>query len=383
MRPLTFHDMSRFRICPYAYRLDADSGVWRITDTECMDYSVHDAILLSERRRLMREKVLEDDVLSAFWESWDRHFPDVYPPTDDNLALIRYGEKCMRGYIQSCRRTKDAVIVADVRGTIDVPGGSLLVPIDAVHRRGRTAVVCNYVTDPGVMSSEELLKDYMTGVRARWVLDNIPDCRNVVAKWEFLGSGSSVECRMLSEKIRDDVALAREIAGELLSGTVGLSREGDHCASCPHVSVCPRFTHELSFGDDPSSMSEDEGFVLVNEYSELQEKIDALKRRQSILEAKQKLVAERIISFSRSHGYSAVSGETHKAVIGNEKRVILPEDKTLIVERLKATGDYDKLSMVNYPRLRSDIVKGIADREIQRMVSVEETPRIHLRKRNA
>ena len=101
----TFDGIRRHRRCPYEYRMDSRAPGWRITADECMDMAVRDAVLASETRRVMRgERISRDDALSFFWESWDRHYPDVDPLPEDAHGLIRYGERCMDRYLSACGR---------------------------------------------------------------------------------------------------------------------------------------------------------------------------------------------------------------------------------------------------------------------------------------
>ena len=99
----TFDGIRRHRRCPYEYRMDSRAPGWRITADECMEMAVRDAVLASATRRVMRgERISRDDALSFFWESWDRHYPDVDPLPEDAHGLIRYGERCMDRYLSAC-----------------------------------------------------------------------------------------------------------------------------------------------------------------------------------------------------------------------------------------------------------------------------------------
>ncbi len=132
----------------------------------------------------------------------------------------------------------------------------------------------------------------------------------------------------------------------------------------------------------PNRAVTDEGMALVDEYAELTEKIDALKRRTAMLEEKRQEVAGRLYAYSEANVYRVVEGHGYRAEIKLEKRIEMPEDRSVIVERLKRTGEYERLSTVNYSRLRSEISKGEADPEIQRLVRITKVPRITLRRRS-
>ena len=78
----------------------------------------------------------------------------------------------------------------------------------------------------------------------------------------------------------------------------------------------------------------------------------------------------------------SLSGEKGKLLIRHEKKAELPQDKTAVIARLKETGQYENLSMPNYSRLRSDIVKGTADPELINMATIAEIDKIYIKKRN-
>lgn len=347
-----------------------------------MDLSVHDAILEAERKRIKRSKVSREDILCLYWDSWDRHFPDVSPQLNENLELIRFGETCIANYFTGCSPIKgDETIAADV-GAVHMTGEtSILIPIDTIRRRGKTAVVCNFITEPVLKTTQDLINDPLMCLRGKWALDNIKGCRNAVIRWEFLGSGTAVESPIFEKDITEAKNRLKRILEDIESDEELLPHESEYCAECPYRSQCPRFLHQLSLPKDLSDVT-DEGVSLVDQYAELQEKIDALKRRQKELEIKRDLIGEKLSAYSESKGYMSVVGNEYKALVRTDTKVILPEDKSEIIRTLKKLGKYDELSMVNYPRLRSDISRGVADPIISKMATIERSKHIYLRRRS-
>ena len=331
MSVITLGDMSRYLRCPYEFQLDRRSGVWRITAGECMDMSVRDAIMASEQRRLTTGKPMDHDAaMSFYWDSWDRHFPDVFPPATDTAG----------------------------------------------------ATVCRYVCDPGIRSSDELASDRDMALCARWVLSNIRGCTRVRLRWEFLGSGTATEASARMSVMEGAMSYASDLVAQIEAEAEVLPRETDHCSECPYHRTCPRRLHEVMLAGDPSKLSTDEGVRLVDEYVDLQDKIDALKRRQQELEARRDAVGEGIVAYADANGFMSVSGRRAKALVRHERKVDLPENKTPIITRLKETGQYDALSMPNYPRLRSDIARGLADPEISRLATITESGKVYLRRKS-
>ena len=166
---------------------------------------------------------------------------------------------------------------------------------------------------------------------------------------------------------------------ELIRKKEPLPRETPYCGECPYQSRCPRFLHELSVRDN----GKDEGTELVNRYLEIEAKKQALKNRIELLDAEQDLVRAKIVAYSDSRGYMSLKGDDGKLLIRHEKKAELPSDKTGLIARLKETGDYDRLSMPNYSRIRSDVVKGTADPKIIEMSEVSDIDKIYIKKKDS
>ena len=384
MSVITLGDMSRYLRCPYEFQLDRRSGVWRITAGECMDMSVRDAIMASEQRRLTTGKPMDHDAaMSFYWDSWDRHFPDVFPPATDTAGLIRFGERCVDNYLRISSPDAHDVVAVGVSGTLALDGGrEVLVAMDSVRVNGPTATVCRYVCDPGIRSSDELASDRDMALCARWVLSNIRGCTRVRLRWEFLGSGTATEASARMSVMEGAMSYASDLVAQIEAEAEVLPRETDHCSECPYHRTCPRRLHEVMLAGDPSKLSTDEGVRLVDEYVDLQDKIDALKRRQQELEARRDAVGEGIVAYADANGFMSVSGRRAKALVRHERKVELPEDKTEVIETLRRRGLYDDLSMPNYPRLRSDIARGLADPEISRLATITESGKVYLRRKS-
>lgn len=382
MAVTTFWDIRRFRRCPYEYQLDRRSGTVATTLEECLDLSVRDALLMADQKRMMHGKVTKDEVLSAFWDAWDRHFPSVHPQDQETARTIRFGERCVANYISALsRRQPGEMIAAGLGGSVTLPDGSeIMVSVDLVYGSGKTLTVCRYMCEPGVRSSEELARDYEMRVGALWALRNLRGYDRVRLRWEFLGTGVTSECSVTMDQLKQAAVDTALVLADMRPKPDVLPRESDHCQECRHMGRCPRFTHELAVKETLFSVSEDEGVRMADRYAELQEKIDALRERQRMLEAQQKELAREMVEFADAHGYMSLRGTGCKVLVRHERKVELPEDKSAIIARLKETGQYDGLSMVNYPRLRSDIAKGEADPLIMRMATVTDVTKVYVRR---
>ncbi len=101
-----------------------------------------------------------------------------------------------------------------------------------------------------------------------------------------------------------------------------------------------------------------------------------------LLEAKQDAVGRRLVAFADANGFMAVTGKTYKALIEHERKVELPKDKTELVALIRDIGEYGRLSGVNYPKLRSEILSGKADPRIAAKADMVTVDRVYLRKRD-
>lgn len=95
-------------------------------------------------------------------------------------------------------------------------------------------------------------------------------------RWEFLASGTTTEAMLRRADCESALSDVGDMIVAMSSADDVLPRESQHCMECPYARTCPRELHEMSLGGDLARMSDDEGVRLVDEYSELQERVDAL-----------------------------------------------------------------------------------------------------------
>lgn len=379
MAAVTFSDLEAFRRCPYAHRLDGTEAFPdKFSLEDCLKRSVRDTIRSFSRSRIMGYRLRDEKVLEAFWNSWDKEVAKVYNPhNDDPLQYIRIGERCIRNFVSQSRVFGAADIVAsEMEGTLALPGGNeILLTIQEVGRKGTTAYITRYVTDAEVSSREKLNSDLEMRASALWAMDNL-GAREIVMRWVFLVQNLSTELAAVRE---DCLEAAKQVSGiidEMKSSKNPLPRESEYCNVCPYQSRCPRFLHELSVRES----GPDRGTELADRYLDLEQKKQALRNRIGLLEAQQDTVRAEIVAYSDSRGYMSLKGTEGKILVRHEKKAELPQDKTAVIARLKETGQYESLSMPNYSRLRSDIVKGIADPEIMKLANIENIDKIYVKK---
>lgn len=117
-------------------------------------------------------------------------------------------------------------------------------------------------------------------------------------------------------------------------------------------------------------MSNDNG--PVDEY----EKLESLKKE---IETKEKELKTKLIELAKQKNTEILFGTHKKCSIKEYEKVIYPDDKTSLIDKIKSNGLYDQYSSISYPKLSSAIVKGNIDSEVSRLVRKEKAFRLSLK----
>ncbi len=111
---------------------------------------------------------------------------------------------------------------------------------------------------------------------------------------------------------------------------------------------------------------------LVDEY----EKLENLKKE---IEMKEEAIKNRIIELARQKNTEILFGTHKKCSIREYEKVVYPEDKTILIDKIKSKGLYNQYSAISYPKLSSAIVKGSIDVEVANLVKKEKAFRLSLK----
>ena len=91
---------------------------------------------------------------------------------------------------------------------------------------------------------------------------------------------------------------------------------------------------------------------------------------------------KKLIEYARQFDIDIVYGSNKKCSVKEFEKIVLPEDKEELIKILKEKGLWDEMSMINFMRLNSGIIKGsLNNNEIKKMVDVVKDYRISLSKR--
>ena len=356
------------------------SDDWRISLQDCLDISVHRMMAHANSRRVMGHKVSAAEALAMFREEWDACMEDVCTGEGQDIAeFYRKGEACTRKYAEFIAESDGSSIIAfDIRGVQSLPRGKTArVSIDEIYRRGDSAVLCRYITDDAGLR-KDLTEDLESKVSALWATYSLQGTDRIVLQWRYLLTGDETECPVRKQSMGEAAEKLSERIGEIEGDLNYPPKLGEGCAYCPHRNRCQPY---LSSINGKKRMPAEEIEELVQEYSDLDEKIAALKQRMEMLQSRRDTVKAKIVAYADSARCDLVDGRDATISIRRYRRANLPKDKTAVIKRLKETGQYDSISMVNYSRLRADIAKGIADPVISDMADITYDIRMSLIKK--
>lgn len=339
-----------------------------------LEMCVRDAIAVLNTRRLYGHRISREEAMEAFWHSWDsRMSSSPLYPDDSKSDILRIGERCISNFVRTVGKFGCPEIVScNIIDELGVPGGHVGIRIDEIAKYGNSLVLVRYMTNPGIASRSVMENDSEMFLSAQWVRYNIPDSDNMYIQWRFLHSDTEFESPLPLKNIDDTVRNVGRRIAVLKSCRAFPQRESEYCFQCRYRNDCPRYTHALS--EDMG------GRELVTRYSEVQERIDSLKKDIEMLELERDGIGSELIAYADSHGYSALTDGNYKASVSHLKKAELPREKSQIIRILTESGKLAEMSTVNYSRLRADIVKGIADPKISELAEIIDYDRIHLRK---
>lgn len=117
-------------------------------------------------------------------------------------------------------------------------------------------------------------------------------------------------------------------------------------------------------------MSNDNG--LVDEY-------EKLENQKKEIETKEEILKTKLIELAKQKNTEVLFGAHKKCSIKEYEKVIYPEDKTFLIDKIKSKGIYNQYSGIVYQRLSSAIVKGNIDLEIVSLIRKVKAFRLSLK----
>jgi DNA-binding transcriptional MerR regulator len=242
--------------------------------------------------------------------------------------------------------------------------------------------VCDYKTNSRMKDQEEADSDRQLAMYSIWVKDKFKDAKSVKLIWHMLAFNkdaiSERTDKQLKELQEEVVNLIKEIEKATKENNFP-RKQSALCDYCVYKEQCPSFKHEAELDkiEDAEKFKENEGVKLVDEFSEIKNKLQELTKRQVELGGS-------LIDYAKQFGVDIIYGSNMKTSIKEIEKILLPEDekeKAKFVQLLKDKGLWEEFSMICYPKINSKVLKGEMDKDLKKMINIEKDWRVTLSKR--
>jgi len=294
------------------------------------------------------------------------------------------GEKFLNDYYEKYKPFEQLMILGlETQDKMTLPDGSSWhVRIDKFACDDKeNYYVCDYKTDSWMKDQEEADEDRQLAMYSIWVKDKFKDAKSVKLVWHMLAFNKEVISERTEaqlKKLQEEVVnIIKEIenAKDFPTNVTAL------CEYCGFRSKCPSFKHkielEVKAEESKKRFKDDDGLKLVDEFSEIKNKLKEFEDKQDSLKAD-------LIEFAKQKKVDIVYGSNMKANIKEFDRLVLPEseeDYKAFIELLKKKGHWEECCMICYPKVQSKVIKKELHPDLIEKVKLEKDKRINLSKR--
>ena len=379
--------VSTYENCPYQYKLryiDKKKPDSPTTIEAFMGDMVHQSLEYLYKLKKFKKRVAKASVIKKYRDLWKKNYSNdilIVKAEQEGVNADNYrkmGEKFISDYYDRMKpfeqitilglETTDRMTLAD--------GNQWHVRIDKLGCDDKgNYFVCDYKTNARMKNQEEADADRQLALYSIWVKDKFKDAKSVKLVWHMLAFNKDAVSERTDEQLEKLQQDVMDKIKEIESATEFPRNVTALCNYCGFKSECPSFKHEVELEKkDVKKFKEDEGVVLVDEFSEVKTELGELKKKQEEFK-------EKLIEYSKQFGVDVVYGSNMKCSVKEFEKVVLPEDREEFVKMLKDKGLWEELSMVCYPKLNSQVMKGEIDEEIADLMEKEKDFRILLSKR--
>jgi len=379
--------INSYETCPYQYKLryiDRKKPEIPTTIEAFMGGMVHEALEHLYKLKKFKKRIAKSSIIKKYRDLWEKNYSKdiLIVKTDQGLKAENYrkmGEKFISDYYDRMRPFDQMTILSlETMDRMTLPDGNQWhVRIDKLGCDSKgNYFVCDYKTNARMKDQEEADADRQLALYSVWVKDKFKDAKSVKLIWHMLAFNKDAISERTDEQLEK---LQQEIVNkikEIESTTEFPTKITALCNYCGFKSECPSFKHqaELEKKETIKEFKEDEGVKLVDNFSEIKLKLSELKKSDE--EFKKKL-----IQYAKQFGIDIVYGSNKKCSVKEIDKVVLPEDKEELINLLKEKGIWDDLSMINFMKLQSNILKEKLDEDIKDKVEIVKDFRLSLSKR--
>ncbi len=378
--------ISTFENCPYAYKLRYIDKVkpetYSTTIEAFMGDMVHQTLEYLYKLKKFKKRTAKASLLKFYNAIWKKNYSEDILVVKEWLTSENYrkmGMKYISDYYNKMKPFEEMTILGlETTDRMTLPDGNQWhVRIDKLGCDNEgNYFVCDYKTNARMKDQEEADADRQLALYSIWVKDKFKDVKSVKLIWHMLAFNKDAVSERTDEqleKLQQDVV---DIIKEIESAKEFPRKQTALCNYCGFKSECPSFKHEAELEkiEDVEKFKEDEGVKLVDEFSEVKTKLAEYKKAQE--EFKEKLIA-----YAKQFEIDIVYGSNKKCSIKEFEKVILPEDKGELISLMKEKGIWDDMSMINFMKFQSSVLKEQLDNKIKEMVDVIKDFRLSLSKR--
>ncbi|MBS3100093.1 PD-(D/E)XK nuclease family protein [Candidatus Pacearchaeota archaeon] len=382
--------ISAFEQCPYKYKLhyiDKEKPEIPETIELFMGKRVHETLEKLYTDKKFKKLVSKATLLKFYNDIWEKEYSDDILVVKEELTAENYrkmGKKFIEDYYDNYKPFDQLTILGietEDRMTLS-DGSQWHVRIDkfACDDKGNYYVM-DYKTNAGMKDQDEADEDRQLAMYSIWVKDKFKDVKSVKLVWHMLAFNKEVVSERTDEqleKLQEDVISVIkkiEYAKEFPTNVTKL------CDYCGFKNKCPSFKHQLELEikaeESVKKFKEDDGLKLVDEFSEVKNKLKEFEDKQDALKAD-------LIEFARQKGVNVVYGSNQKASIKEFDKLVFPEneeDYHKLIELLKSRGHWEECSMICYPRIQGKAVRKEFHPDIMEKLRLEKDKRISLSRR--
>lgn len=380
--------ISTYENCPYQYKLKYIDKVEAETPTTIEAFigdMVHQTLELLYKNKKFKKRIAKSTILKFYNSIWEKNFSDdilIVKADKENVTAENYrkmGMKFISDYFDRMRPFEQMTILGlETQDRMTLPDGNQWhVRIDKLGcDRDGNYFVCDYKTNSKMKDQEEADEDRQLAMYSIWVKDKFKDAKSVKLIWHMLAFNKDAISERTDEqleKLQNDIC---EIIKEIENADEFPRRQTALCDYCVYKEMCPSFKHEIELEkiEDIKKFKENEGVKLVDEFSEI-------KTKRLELEKQEDDFKEKLIAYAKQFGVDIVYGSNKKCSVKEIDKVVLPEDKDELIHLLKEKGIWDEISMVNFMRLQSKVLKDEIDEDIKNKVDIVKDFRLSLSKR--